>query len=92
MAEEDVELLREGALGEPPTVMHPVAAFGRAMTALESLLRSQTRASRGSATETSRWSGTGTPGADSWRDSRPAGAGEIDLRIRIQPYGKTGPR
>src|SRR5438105_7355792 len=60
-------LVADRVLGEPPAVVHPVAAFGRAMTTLERLLRSETRDYRGVR--------TGEGGPESWRDGRSAGAG-----------------
>ena len=61
-----VGLVADRLLGEPPAAIHPVATFGRGMTSLERLIRSNAGDGVGS--------GPVEPAGDSWRDGRPAGA------------------
>ncbi|HKN91285.1 MAG TPA: CobD/CbiB family cobalamin biosynthesis protein [Acidimicrobiia bacterium] len=82
-------LVADRLLGEPPAAVHPVAAFGQAMAALEQLLRWRDgKAGALGAGERPRNSspagrsagvrpGAGERRAESWRDGRPAGAAYV---------------
>ncbi|MDQ1505576.1 MAG: adenosylcobinamide-phosphate synthase, partial [Actinomycetota bacterium] len=66
-------LVADRLLGEPPEVLHPVAAFGRAMIALERRLRSESGSGPGPGED--RRARIAEWGFDSWRDGRGAGTG-----------------
>jgi adenosylcobinamide-phosphate synthase len=68
-----VGLVADRLLGEPPAAAHPVAHFGRVMTALERRLRP---GAPGDSTPVDTVSDGRPAGpADTWRDGRPAGVG-----------------
>jgi adenosylcobinamide-phosphate synthase len=65
-------LLADRGLGEPPAAIHPVAAFGRAMTGLEHIVRPSSALWRNSSAQARP---TDSSRGGSWREGRLAGAG-----------------
>jgi adenosylcobinamide-phosphate synthase len=68
-------LVADRLLGEPPGALHPVAAFGRTMLALERRLRTESQFRSDTGSGTHRRAPIAKPRAQSWRDGRGAGAG-----------------
>jgi adenosylcobinamide-phosphate synthase len=68
-------LVADRLLGEPPGAVHPVAAFGRTMLALERRLRTESQFRSDTGSGAHRRAPIAKPRAQSWRDGRGAGAG-----------------